>query len=129
HRATLDRWVQELARQLAYARLEAGHRARREGLHDDGAQLGVARRIKEDQPLEGLAARSRRRAGAKRVVIVQRTLDALIVEDHPEIGPRVVEYGGAIPHPVIDRVGIAAHRFREEVHEGPRRHNTSAARS
>jgi len=24
---------------------------------------------------------------------------------------------------------IAAHRFREEVHEGPRRHNTSAARS
>jgi hypothetical protein len=43
----LDLLVQQLARQIADARLEVGDHSRREGPRDEGSQLSVARASKK----------------------------------------------------------------------------------
>ena len=48
-------------------------------------------------------------------MIDQRPLDALEVEDHPEIELREVEDGQALPHLVVGGVGVAAHVVGEKV--------------
>jgi hypothetical protein len=111
----LDLLVQQLARQIADARLEVGDHSRREGPRDEGSELSVARGIKEDEPFRIGALRGEH-AGAERLVIVQRALDGLVVEDHPQIELRDVQDGRMAPHLVVQREGIAAHLVREKVH-------------
>jgi hypothetical protein len=49
-------------------------------------------------------------------MIDQHPLDALEVEDHPQIEGRQVEYGRAAPDLVVRGVGIATHLVGEKIH-------------
>ena len=51
---------------------------------------------------------------AEGVMIDQRPLDAIKVEDHPEIELRK-EQGRSVPHLVIRGLGVATHMVRERV--------------
>ena len=60
-------------------------------------------------------------------MIDERPLDALEVENHPEIERRNVEDGRAAADPIVRRVGIATHVVRKEVHHGSSLHNKPIA--
>jgi hypothetical protein len=77
-----DRRIEQLARQLSDARLERRDRTRRERLADDRAQLGVARRVHEQQPREVVAVQ-RRHVGAERLVIGKHALHRRVAQHDP----------------------------------------------
>jgi hypothetical protein len=73
--------------------------------------------VEEDEPLPRVAlARRVRQVGAEGVMLHQHPVDALEVEDHPQIESRQVEYGRAAPHLVVRGVGAAAHLVGEKVY-------------
>ena len=78
HLSTLDHLIQQLARQLPNPRFETRDNSWGKGAHNEGAQLGVARWVREEEPLGT-------DTGGKRLVIVERLLDALIIEEQPGI--------------------------------------------
>src|SRR5689334_242597 len=77
---------------------------------DDGRQLGMAGRVEKEEPFARIAVSGRvRQVGAEDVMLDQGPLDALEVEEHPEIKRRQVKDGRAAPHEVVGGVRVAAH--------------------
>ena len=84
HGSTFDSLIQEFARNRTNPRLQIGNHLRCESAGDESAEFAVPRWIEKDEPFR-VAVVGGKHARAEGILIAHRPLDAVVIEDRPQI--------------------------------------------